>query len=62
MIESMPKKMTAAELQNLVNCYIHVEGYTDFRSIYNILKQEYPDTFDHKMAFQVIIETLKQER
>lgn len=51
----MPKyPITEAELENLVACYINVEGYTDFRSIYSVMKQEYPGEFDHKKAMQVI--------
>lgn len=34
--------MTEAELEDLVACYINVEGYTDFCSIYSVMKQEYP--------------------
>lgn len=51
--------MTESELENLVACYIHVEGYTDLRSIYYILRQEYPGQFDRKEALQVIRDVLK---
>ena len=54
--------MTEAELEDLVACYINVEGYTDFRSIYSVMKQEYPGEFDHKMALQVIRKVLKEVR
>lgn len=54
--------MTESELENLVSCYIHVEGYTDARSIYIVMKQEYSGEFDPKMAMKVIRETLKEER
>ena len=59
----MPKnQMTEAELEDLVACYINVEGYTDFRSIYIVMKQEYPGEFDHKLAMQVIRRVLIEER
>lgn len=58
----MAEMMTESELENLVSCYINVEGYTDSRSIYNVMKQEYPGEFDPKMAMKVIRDTLKQER
>ena len=54
--------MTEAELEDLVACYIHMEGYTDFRSIYIVMKQEYPGEFDHKLAVQVIRRVLREER
>ena len=54
--------MTESELENLIACYIHVEGYTDLRSIYYILRQEYPGQFDRKEALQVIHNVLKEER
>lgn len=53
--------MTEAELKNLVACYIHVEGYTDIRSILNVMSQEYPGQFDPKTALRVISKTLKEE-
>lgn len=53
--------MTEAELENLVACYIHIEGYTDIRSIYNVMSQEYPGQFDRKTATLVISKTLKEE-
>ena len=54
--------MTEAELENLVGCYIAVEGYTDLRSIFSIMCQEYPGEFDRKLALQVIRRVLKEER
>lgn len=54
--------MSESELENLVDCYIHVEGYTDLRSIYYIMRQEYPGQFDQKIALQVIHKVLKEER
>jgi hypothetical protein len=54
--------MTEAELENLVACYIHVEGYTDLRSIYIAMSQDYPGQFDRKIAFAVISRVLKEER
>lgn len=54
--------MTESELENLVACYIHVEGYTDLRSIYSVMAQEYPGQFERKLALQVIGRTLKEAR
>lgn len=54
--------MTEAELENLVGCYIHVEGYNDLRSILQVMSQEYPGEFDRKQALQVIRRVLKEER
>ena len=54
--------MTQKELENLVGCYIHLEGYTDLRSIYNVLCQEYPGEFDRKPALEAIRKALKEER
>ena len=54
--------MTQKELENLVGCYIHLEGYTDLRSIYNVLCLEYPGEFDRKSAVEVIRKVLKEER
>ena len=54
--------MTESELENLVACYIHVEGYTDLRSIYYILHQEYPDQFDRKKALQAIHKVLNVDK
>lgn len=54
--------MTQKELENLVGCYIHLEGYTDLRSIYNVLRQEYPGEFDRKRALETIRKVLKEER
>ena len=51
--------MTEAELGNLVHCYINVEGYNDLRSIYDMMRQEYPGEFDGKTALQVIRRVLK---
>ena len=53
--------MTEAELKNLVACYILIEGYTDTRSIYNVLSQEYSGQLDPKTALEVIRKTLKEE-
>ena len=54
--------MTRTELENLVGCYIHLEGYTDLRSIYNILRQEYPGEFDRDLALLTIRKVMKEER
>jgi hypothetical protein len=55
--------MTESELENLAACYIHVEGYTDLRSIYNVMNQEYPGQFDRKTALTTIRKVLlKEER
>ena len=54
--------MTETELKNLAASYVHVEGYTELRSIYYILRQEYPGQFDRKKALQVIHSVLKEER
>ena len=56
------RMMTQKELENLVGCYIHLEGYTDLRSIYNVLRQEYPGEFERKSALEVIRKVLKEER
>ena len=56
------RMMTQNELENLVGCYIHLEGYTDLRSIYNVLRQEYPGEFERKSALEVIRKVLKEER
>ena len=53
--------MKEAELENLVACYIHIEGYSDMRSIYNVMSQEYPGQFDSKTALRVISKTLREE-
>lgn len=59
----MPKnQMTEADLEDLVACYVNIEGYTDFRSIFIVMKQEYPGEFDHKMAMAAIRKVLKEER
>ena len=50
------------ELENLVGCYIHLEGYTDLKSIYDILRQEYPGEFDRNLALFTIHKVLKEER
>lgn len=52
--------MTESELENLVACYIHVEGYTDLRSIYNVINQEYPGQFDWKTALTAIRKILNE--
>ena len=54
--------MTESELKDLVACYILVEGYTDLRSIYTVMTQEYPGQFGRKTALLVISRTLKEER
>ena len=54
--------MTQNELENLVGCYIHLEGYTDLKSIYDILRQEYPGEFDRNLALFTIHKVLKEER
>ena len=46
--------MTESELEDLVACYIHVEGYTDLRSIYIVMSQEYPGQFERKTTLAVI--------
>ena len=53
--------MSEAELKNLIACYILIEGYTDTRSIYNVMSQEYPGQFERKAALRVISRTLKEE-
>ena len=54
------EKMT--KLEDLVACYIKVEGYTDLRSIYYVMRQEYPGEFDSKEALSAIRKVLKEER
>lgn len=54
--------MTESELENLAACYIHVEGYTDLRSIYYAMNQEYPRQFNRKAALAVIRKVLKEQR
>ena len=54
--------MTESELENLAVCYIHVEGYTDLRSIYYPMNQEYPEQFNRKAALAVIRKVLKEQR
>ena len=56
------QKMTESEFESLVASYIHIEGYTDLRSIYYIMRQEYPGQFDTNNALQVIHKVLKEER
>ena len=51
--------MTQEELQNLAECYIFVEGYTDLRSILSVMSQEYPGEFDRKQAIRTIHDVLK---
>ncbi|MBQ3439001.1 MAG: hypothetical protein IJG35_03370 [Bacteroidales bacterium] len=58
----MQKMMTKEELEDLVACYIHAEGYTDLRSIYDVMRQEYPGEIDSKLALEVIRKVLKVER
>ena len=55
------QKMTESELEDLVASLIHIEGYTDARSIYNLLRQEYPGEFDQNKVLQVIHKVLKEE-
>ena len=57
----MKSMMTPEELRQLTACYIHVEGYTDLRSIYSVMSQEYPGEFDRKLALQIIREELRKE-
>lgn len=54
--------MTREECEDLVAYYIHVEGYTDLRSIYVVMNQEYPGEFDRKQALEIIRKVLKEER
>lgn len=54
--------MTKEELEDLAACYIHAEGYTDLRSIYDVMRQEYPGEIDSKLALEVIRKVLKEER
>ena len=56
------EKMSREELEDLVACYINVEGYTDIRSIYYVMSQEYPGEFDSKEALAAIQKVLKEER
>ena len=51
--------MTKKELQDLADCYIAVEGYTDLRSILSVMSQEYPGEFDRRQAIQAIRNSLK---
>lgn len=57
----MKPMMTPDELQQLVACYISVEGYTDLRSILSVMSQEYPGEFDRKLALQIIRDELRKE-
>ena len=54
--------MTQKELENLVGCYIHLEGYTDLRSIYYVMRREYLGEFDMKLALDAIRRVLREER
>lgn len=54
--------MTESELENLAACYIHVEGYTDLRSIYYAMNQEYSGQFNRKAALARIRKVLKETR
>ena len=56
------EKMSREELENLVACYTNAEGYTDIRSIYYVMRQEYPGEFDSKEALAAIRIVLKEER
>ena len=51
--------MAQEELQNLAECYIVVEGYTDIRSILSAMFQEYPGEFDRRQAIQAIRTSLR---
>ena len=51
--------MTPEELQDLADCYLAVEGYTDLRSILSVMSQEYPGEFDRRQAIQAIRVSLK---
>lgn len=51
--------MSQEELLNLAECYIVIEGYTDLRSILDVMSQEYPGEFDRKQAIQAIYRALK---
>ena len=53
--------MTTEEMRQLAECYINIEGYSDLRSIYIVMSQEYPGEFDRRLALQIIREVLKQE-
>ena len=53
--------MTEQEIEGLVRCYIHIEGYNDLRSIFDVMRQEYPGEFDRKTALQTIRNVLKEE-
>jgi hypothetical protein len=53
--------MTEQEIESLVRCYIHIEGYNDLRSIYYVMRREYPGEFDRKTALQAIRNVLKEE-
>ena len=55
----LKEMMTPEELQNLADCYIAVEGYTDLRSILSVMSQEYPGEFDRRQAIQAIRTSLK---
>ena len=57
----MNDMMTEEEIESLVRCYIHIEGYNDLRSIYDVMRQEYPGEFDRKTALQTIRNVLKEE-
>ena len=54
--------MTATELTDLARCYVLIEGYTDIKSIYGVMCQEYPGAFDRKQALLVICKVLKGEK
>ena len=41
-------------LQIMRPTHFHVEGYTDLRSIYIVMSQEYPGQFDRKTTLAVI--------
>lgn len=54
--------MTQKEMENLVECYILLEGYTDLRSIFDMMQQEYPGEFDRKQALLTIRKVLREVR
>lgn len=55
------KIMSTQDLEDLAACYIYIEGYTDVRSIYYAMCQEYPGEFERKAALSVIRKVLKEE-
>ena len=53
--------MTEEELAQLAAEYVVLEGYTDPRSILNVMLQEYPGEFDRRTAMKVICKVLKKD-